>query len=81
MADIFGQAYISSGTPVSIVAHYLSAYTREEIPDPPDSCQPLAIKSYDIRKAYVARPFKGSVYYRTTRIIVDPVISKALYIF
>lgn len=59
MADIFGQAYLSSGSPVSIVTHYLSAYTRGTISDPPDMCQPLAVKNYDIRKAYIACPFKG----------------------
>lgn len=59
MADIFGQSYLSSGTPVSIVTHYLSAYTRGEIPSPPEACRPLAIKNYDIRKAYIACPFKG----------------------
>lgn len=59
MADIFGQAYLSSGSPVSIVTYYLSAYTKGEITDPPVASQPLLIKNYDIRKAYVACPFKG----------------------
>lgn len=59
MADIFGQAYLSSGSPVSIVTHYLSAYTKGAISDPPDACQPLQVKNYDIRKAYIACPFKG----------------------
>ena len=62
MADIFGQAYQSSGSPVSIVSHYLSAYTRGEIPEPPEPCLPFAIRNYDIRKAYVACPFKGIVW-------------------
>lgn len=59
MADIFGQAYLSSGSPVSIVSHYLSAYTKGLISDPPGTLEPLAIKNYDIRKAYIACPFKG----------------------
>lgn len=59
MADIFGQSYLSCGSPVSIVSHYLSVYTRGEISEPPDPCLPLAIRNYDIRKAYVACPFKG----------------------
>ena len=59
MADIFGQAYLSCGSPVSIVTHYLSAYTKGKISDPPGTCQELAVKNYDIRKAYIACPFKG----------------------
>ncbi len=61
MADIFGQSYISCGSPVSIVSHYLSIYTRGEIPEPPEPCLPLAIRNYDIRKAYIACPFKGEL--------------------
>ena len=59
MANIFGSAYLSQGTPVSILSHYLSVYTREEISAPPENCEPFTVKNYSIKKAYVACSFKG----------------------
>ncbi len=59
MADIFGNTYLTQGTPVSILAHYLSVYTKEEIVSPPENCEPFAVKNYSIKKAYVACSFKG----------------------
>ena len=69
MADIFGQAYLSCGSPVSIVDHYLSAYTRGEISDPPEPSLPLVVKNYDIRKAYIACPFKGEPLWRVGTVL------------
>ena len=60
LADIFGKAYLESGTPVSIVTHYLSVFTRGQVTSPPESCDPFSVKAYDIRKAYVACSFKGA---------------------
>ena len=59
LADIFGHAYLGSGTPVAIVSHFLSAFTKGQVTAPPEACEPFVAKSYDIRKAYVACSFKG----------------------
>jgi len=59
MASIFGSVYLSQGTPVSILTHYLSVYTKEEISSPPQNCDAFAVKNYSIKKAYVACCFKG----------------------
>ena len=70
MTNIFGAAYVSSGTPVSIVTHYLSAFTRRQIAEPPPSCQPFSAKEYDIRKAYIACSFKGQYIYTHVNVHV-----------
>ncbi len=59
LSGIFGQAYLDSGTPVSIVTHFLSVYTKGLTTDVPESCEPFAVSNYDIRKAYVACSLKG----------------------
>ena len=59
LADIFGHAYLGSGSPVSIVSLFLSAFTKGQISNPPEACEPFVAKNYDIRKAYVACSFKG----------------------
>lgn len=62
LAEIFGRAYLEAGSPVSIVTHYLSVFTKGHVTNPPESCDPFSVKAYDIRKAYVACSFKGMVY-------------------
>ena len=59
LADIFGRTYLETGSPVSIVTHYLSVFTKGHVTKPPESCDPFSVKAYDIRKAYVACSFKG----------------------
>lgn len=61
LSEIFGQAYLSSGSPVSIVTHFLSVYTKDQTMNVPDSCEPFVVSNYDIRKAYVACSFKDLV--------------------
>lgn len=61
LAGIFGQAYLSAGSPVPIVAHYLSVFTQGQVTNPPAACQPFSVKSYDARRAYVACSFKEVV--------------------
>ena len=61
MASIFGSTYLSQGTLVSILTHYLSVYTREEISSPPSNCDSFTVKNYSIKKAYVACCFKDVV--------------------
>ena len=61
LAGILGQAYLSAGSPVPIVAHYLSVFTRGQVTNPPAACQPFSVKSYDARRAYVACSFKGEL--------------------
>ena len=58
--DIYSQDYFSSGSTVSIVKHFLSVYTREEITDVPPSCKEFQEKNYDIRRAFVARPLRST---------------------
>ena len=59
LIGIFGHAYLSSGTPVSILSHFLSVLTKGQTTNVPEPCEPFAVKSYDVRKAYVACSFKG----------------------
>lgn len=61
LCGIFGAAYLTTGSPVAIVTHFLSAFTRGQITDPPAICQPFSVKEYDIRKAYMACSFKDLV--------------------
>ncbi|CAI8050713.1 DENN domain-containing protein 10 [Geodia barretti] len=61
LCGIFAAAYLSGGSPVSIVPHFLSVFTRGEITQPPVSCRPFSVRDHDIRKAYVACSFKGLV--------------------
>lgn len=71
LADIFGHAYLSSGTPVSIVSHFLSAFTKGQVAAPPEACEPFVAKSYDIRKAYVACSFKGERGSSTLKVMIN----------
>lgn len=61
LGDIFGRSYLTSGSPVSIVSHYLGVFTRAVVASPPEGCQPFAVKNYDIRKAYVACSLKETI--------------------
>ena len=70
MADIFGHTYLSRGSPDSIVAQYLSVFTQGEIEAPPGECEPLGVKNYDIRKAYMASSFKGYYNYDCIAVVV-----------
>lgn len=60
LCGILSAAYLTTGSPVSIVPHFLSVFTRGEIVDPPAFCQPFSVADHDIRKAYVACSFKGN---------------------
>lgn len=61
LCGVLSAAYLTTGSPVSIVPHFLSVFTRGEIVDPPAFCQPFSVADHDIRKAYVACSFKGLV--------------------
>lgn len=61
LAQIFSQDYLSSGSPVTIVTHYLSVYTKGVVDTPPISCEEYSEKNYDNRRAYVVSPLRGVV--------------------
>eukprot|EP00731_Ephydatia_muelleri_P020971 Em0013g698a len=61
LAKIFGLSYLTSGSPVPIVAHYLSAYTKGNVSNPPEACEPYVAQSYDVRKAYTAYSLRDVV--------------------
>lgn len=62
LAKIFGLSYLKSGSPVSIVAHYLSAYTKGNVSNPPEACEPFVAQNYDVRKAYTTYSLRGLFY-------------------
>ena len=59
LVGIFSQAYLTTGSPVSIVNFFLSVYTRGEIADPPALYEPFSENSFDNRRAYIAKPLRG----------------------
>jgi hypothetical protein len=62
IAEIFSEDYLSSsGSPIPLVTHYLSLYTNGEVKNPPPSCKEYNEKSYDIRRAYIAKPLRDVV--------------------
>jgi hypothetical protein len=61
LCGIFGAAYLATGSPVTIVTHFLSVFTRGQIVQPPAFCQPFSVKDYDIQKAYTGCSFRDLV--------------------
>lgn len=59
LVGIFSQAYLTTGSPVTIVNFFLSVYTRGEVADPPPFCEPFTEKNFDNRRAYVAKPLRS----------------------
>ena len=78
LAGIFSQSYLTTGTPVSIVTHYLSVYTKGEVTTPPSSCEGYSEKGYDIRRAYVACPLRGEVTIKLTIFTCHPLINSII---
>ena len=55
--------YSNSGSPTSILTPYLSVFTKGSCVNPlaDDDDELFAVKSFDIRMAYIACPLRGEV--------------------